>query len=117
MAKLLRDPAPGRFEFFTPLKDYLKASVDDLDRYLDESEAAMARGQIEGFVLMFPIADGKAFYRVIKEKPLTLQHIPFGDAYEIPAAHIRGLTMVDIKREMKFQKGMKELFSQKEAPV
>jgi hypothetical protein len=47
-------------------------------------------------IMSFPIADGKAFYKVIKERPLTLQHIPFGDAYEVYPALIKGLDAEDL---------------------
>lgn len=53
-------------------------------------------------IMSFPIADGKAMYKVVKEQPLTLQHIPFGDAYEVHPALIKGLDYRDLEahREM-----------------
>lgn len=56
---------------------------------------------IVGAIITFPVADGKAMYRVTDEDPLTLQHIPFGDKYRIPDAHIRGLRRQDIVQKMK----------------
>ena len=53
-------------------------------------------GEVVGLVLMFPAADGHAVYRVSKASPLTLQHVPFGDAWRVPPAHIRGLRRQDI---------------------
>ncbi len=36
---------------------------------------------------------------MIKENPLTLQHIPEGDAYEVPHALIRGLRYSDLENQ------------------
>lgn len=52
---------------------------------------------MKGRVVKWPVADGYAYYIVSETKPLTLQHIPFLDAYAIPAAHLRGLNLQDIK--------------------
>ena len=48
-------------------------------------------------IMHFPIADGQALYKVIKENPLTLQHIPVGDAYEVSNALLRGLRSSDLE--------------------
>lgn len=43
-----------------------------------------------------PVADGAAWYIVVKRKPLTLQHVDYSDAWHAPAALIRGLRLSDI---------------------
>ena len=43
------------------------------------------------------VADGRAMYYVRSERPLVLAHIPIGDAYQAPGAHIRGLRLADIR--------------------
>ena len=60
-------------------------------------------------IMSFPIADGKAFYKVVKEKPLTLQHIPFGDAYEAHPALIKGLDLDDLKAQRAIEAMWKSL--------
>ena len=70
-------------------------------------------GKLTGIVVKFPIADGHAFYRVSREKPFTLQHIPFGDAYQIPMAHIRGLRKADIVEMRRRDLAVKKLFAAK----
>ena len=59
-------------------------------------------GIVDGIV-RFPVADGFAVYRVVDDNPLTLQHIPIGDRYQIPDAHIRGLREEDIVQKLKHQ--------------
>lgn len=54
-------------------------------------------------IMTFPVCDGKALYFVMSEKPLVLQHIPFGDAYKIPDAHLRGLRIEDWKKQLQFR--------------
>jgi len=64
---------------------------------------------ILGCFVHFPIADGAAVYEVVKAKPLTLMHIPEGDAWQIPAAHMRGLTAADIERTLEFDRSWKRM--------
>ena len=51
-----------------------------------EDEAAKANNTLVGRFVQFPFADGYAFYKVkaIKKKIVTLDHIPFGDAWMLP---------------------------------
>ena len=61
-------------------------------------------------IFSHPYADGRAYYYIVTEKPLVLQHIPYGDAWQLPYAHIRGLRLSDIQAKRKWDKGMAELF-------
>ena len=61
-------------------------------------------GKVEGIVLRFPVADGHALYLVSGTNPLTLEHIPHGDAYRIPPAHIRGIGKRDILEQEKMRR-------------
>lgn len=70
-------------------------------------------GKVTGIIVKFPVADGYAFYRVSREKPLTLQHIPFGDGWQIPIAHIRGLRKADIIEMHRNALAVKKLFAAK----
>jgi len=63
-------------------------------------------GEVVGILLAFPVADGYAHYRVSKASPLTLQHVPYGDAWRIPAAHIRGLRKVDAIESERRRRGL-----------
>jgi len=64
-----------------------------------------------GKLLYFPYADGKAVYLVLGAQPLTLAHIPIGDAWQIPDAHIRGLRRQDVLDMIERDKELAELFS------
>lgn len=111
MAKLSNDPIEG----FDKLPgEGFSAYLDRTDKLLKElldKGTSLPDDQYEGTILSFPVADGKAMYLVQKTRPLTLQHIPAGDAWEIPAAHLRGLNMDDVREHAKRNKGMKALFS------
>jgi len=48
-------------------------------------------------VIHFPYADSHAQYLVVKDKPLRLMHLPFGDAWQVSAATIRGLRLGDVE--------------------
>jgi hypothetical protein len=100
MAKLLHEPYPGDWEW-KPGVDF-NEHHERTNKMLDEIAESMVR---------FPVADGYALYAVISLNPPILQHIPFGDAWQIPAAHIRGLTAKDIKSMLEREKSLKSLFS------
>jgi len=70
-----------------PLPSYL----DGWDAH-DEAFEAIPADRI----FSYPHADGYANYYIVSEKPLILQHIPYGDAWQLPYAHIRGLRLSDI---------------------
>ncbi len=104
MAVLSKAPCPGDWGQLPDekLDDYLKRTDAMLQCLLSKSRQAAAEDKAAGIVLQFPVADGHAFYVVVKEKPLTLQHIPFGDAWRIPAAHVRGLTLRDVRDQARW---------------
>lgn len=52
---------------------------------------------LTGRTIKFQVADGYAVYVVAKVNPLTLWHVGLGDGYSISSAHIRGLTLRDVK--------------------
>ena len=89
MAELQSEPYP------TP-------SLDEYDDYAEMYEAEMdlvdeLREDDDETVIRFPVADNYAIYRVSSWEPLTLQHVPTGDAYQIPRAHLRGLREEDVR--------------------
>lgn len=89
MAKLLTAPYPGAFTF---------VQGESWEEY-DKRQTAIAATIPWDRVMTFPVADGKACYLVVKEQPLTLQHIPYGDAWHINTAHMRGLRTADWERQ------------------
>jgi hypothetical protein len=88
---------------FKDIDASLKAHDAIEEALMKESDKATLENPV-GFIMMFPVADGKAVYRVSSAKPLTLQHVAVGDAWMIPTAHLRGLTMRDVAQQMSWSK-------------
>jgi hypothetical protein len=88
---------------------------------IGRGEAAIARLQAEsdaipdgtviGGLIWFPAADGRAYYKVVSEKPLKVMHIPYGDAWETNYATIRGLRVSDVQQHLERNRAIKELFA------
>lgn len=68
--------------------------MDSMEHIRMEEEALRA---LAVPLVRFPVADGYAVYAVPRLKPLVLYHIPIGDAYQITAAHMRGLRSKDLQ--------------------
>jgi hypothetical protein len=109
MAKLDPEPVPGFAWNIEGGRQYFERTKKKLQELIDKA-SQLRDQQVVGAVLRFPIADGYAFYLVTKERPLTLKHIPVGDAWEIPDAHMRGLTKKDILLHAKRERRLAELF-------
>ena len=114
MATLDKKPAPGDFEFCKgeSFDDHFKRTDAALHQLCDVSEN-LKPGEIVGAILRFPCADGYAMYRVSKEKPLTLQHIPYGDRWQVDPALIRGLRRVDVERMVEQNRRVSSIFAAK----
>lgn len=98
MARLAAKPVEGEWDMREG-EDYDAYSkrTDGMFKALADVDAAILDdGSVVGALLSFPVADGCAMYRVSKESPLTLEHVPCGDAWRIPDAHIRGIRKVDV---------------------
>ena len=52
------------------------------------------KGNLVGEVIHFPVNDGAAQYMVRSEKPLSLIHLPLGDAWKFPYVHLLNLSEV-----------------------
>lgn len=89
MARLTKDPCPG-FE---------KLDGEGWEDHHRRQERLLEEVRGRGTVLQFPVADGYAMYLVVSEKPLTLQHVPFCDGYQVSAATIRGVTMREVEQQ------------------
>ncbi len=103
MAKLHEYAYPGNWEWT------IRGDVDAEISRTDELFNAIDQDRI----VRFQIADGYAFYYVKSFSPLVLQLIPYGDSYQIPEAHMRGLRRADIEEMIEREKRLRELFSKK----
>lgn len=61
-----------------------------------------------GALIRFSVADGYALYVVSKDSPLTLRHVPYGDAYEAHPATVRGVTAETVRGELRQQRALAE---------
>lgn len=83
-----------------------KAALAELEKVSEE----VVRGDgtsVVGYLWATPRGDGMAIYRVKSESPLTLEHVPYGDAWDALAETIRGLRLSDIRREIDFERSWK----------
>lgn len=105
MAKLLSK----QFE----LTEYDIEDFDNWNEKIQEEEEEFEEVRENNPVIRFGVADGYAWYKVVElnedtnEEPV-LQHIPYMDAYQIPAAHIRGLRTEDVKQKLNQINAIKE---------
>jgi hypothetical protein len=66
------------------------------------------KGKNVGKVVRYQVADGYAEYMVVSMKPLSLVHIPLGDAYEFGFMHL--MTADEIEKNLHQQEVMANLF-------
>lgn len=78
---------------------------------LQRAAAARPKGSLVGALVNFGVADGYAVYLVAKEKPLTLRHVPYGDAYQVHHAMIRGLTIEDVRNIVGADERLNQVFA------
>lgn len=85
--------------------------TEEPDKYFKRTSAALEKIKKKWPIITFGVADGKAIYAVVSKKPLQLMHIPMGDAYQVPNAHIRGLRLKDVEVLIDRDKRMKAIFA------
>ena len=95
MARLLKSKAKGHWDK-QPWNGGAGCDCEDFRECWGKSSADVKAIGWEN-IMHFPIADGQALYKVVKENPLTLQHIPEGDAWQVSDALIRGLRYSDLE--------------------
>jgi len=111
MARLAKKPVEGEWNMRAgeDWKAYDKRTRE-MFKALALADKAVPAGGVVGVLMSFPIADGSAMYRVSKESPLTLEHLPYGDAWQIPEAHIRGIRKADVLEQVRRNRAMDKLF-------
>jgi len=100
-----RDAAVGYDGFDKVMKEHTK-TLDALQKASDKLKV----GEIVGFLLSIPWADGYAYYLVTNDEPLTLQPVLVHDAWQVPYYQIRGLRKSDIVNRQKSAKKIGKLF-------
>ena len=85
MARLAQEPYP-----IAEGKDHETIAL------LRQRSNSLPHGEVVGALLKYQRADGYAYYLVVKDRPLTLQHVPVFDGYGVEPELIRGLTLLDV---------------------
>lgn len=91
------EPIPGYKDF----SDLMKAEdkkLRELEAISEKIDYNNPKASLVGAIVSFPVGDGGAYYIVTKDKPLTLAHIPFGDAYHAMWPTIKGVTAAWIRQ-------------------
>lgn len=114
MARLNPTPYPGFEQEPGETFDACLKRTTALLGQLQATSDALPEGAIVGGLLDFPRGDGKAFYLVTSAKPLTLQHVPFGDAYRVDPVTGRTLQVLDVQERLGQRRKMRALFGRKE---
>jgi hypothetical protein len=109
MARLTPAEHPGFPQTYTATN--LAKQAASLQRLQQRSDK-LAKGKVVGALLDWSVADGKALYLVVKEKPLTLQHIPYGDGYRVAPETIRGLRRQDVLHQLQMRKAFRAALQQ-----
>ena len=84
-------------EWLTDLAEWCKTNTD-------------SRSDLIGEIVRFPRGDGSAAYMVWRTNPLTLLHIPLGDAWDLPDYQMRGLRVKDVKELVRQDRALGDLF-------
>ena len=71
---------------------------------LQKASDKLKSGEVKGFLLPIPWADGYAYYLVTNDNPLTLQPVLVHDEWQVPYYMIRGLRVADILKRQKARK-------------
>lgn len=93
-----------------------EAKYEKLEQELELASSEATKENLVGFLYTTPIADGEAKYRVIKDNgdnDITLQHINIGDAWNAPAALLRGLKRNDLLQLMRWNESLNSLKTNK----
>lgn len=84
---------------------------EEIKKVATKLREAAPNDPLAGEEIIFQVADGYARYLVKRSKPLELVHLCVGDGYQVPSAHIRGLTLADVRREVEWVRKLDKVFS------
>lgn len=114
MAKVYNPPSdikvPSLFDFIKPKFDRVayEAAEQNYIAEVKEYLKAWADKPSFGEVISFQVADGYALYLVADLKPVTLVHLPLGDAWHYEGAS--KLTAKNVLALIERQKSLREIF-------
>jgi hypothetical protein len=105
MAQLANKPCPGDWSFEGD--DWYERHGKQFKALHEAAQKVDPAGSLVGALVEFPWADGSAIYRVSKDKPLILQHVPVFDAWQVPYTQIRGLRRADVIAQVESSRRLK----------
>lgn len=87
----------------------IKVTRSEFDALLAEADA-LPHGDTKGAIISFCVADGNAYYRVVKARPLVLEHIqvPHGGDYALADFLIKTLRLYEVERLVQVQRHCRE---------
>lgn len=104
MAQVIGTPYPGEWDFNMGTG---KAKCDGEGFRTYFARVNLLMREIPSHrVVRFHVADSWAYYYVVSLKPLLLQHIPYGDGYEITTEQMFGLKREDVEQMIKYDAGI-----------
>ncbi len=113
-----RDP-PSLMDFISEKQDGRRIDIEALGdaekKWLEELAEwchtnTDSRSELIGETIRFPRGDGSAQYMVFRTKPLSLLHIPLGDAWDLPDYQLCGLRVKDVRELVRRDRALGELF-------
>lgn len=110
MAQLAKKACPGDWSFDG---DWDKRHSEQYKKLEEAASRVDPDVSLVDALVSFPWADGSAIYRITKDKPLILQHVPVHDAWEVPYPQIRGLRRADAVAMVKAVNELNKLFAPK----
>ena len=113
MGKIYSAPKEIAVPSYTNFKcyDLYEKACDEYVEKIQEYARKLNPCPEAGEIVYFPVADGQAQYVVVSLKPVTLIHLDIGDAWDFQYAN--RLTASDIRKKIKAQKVIQELFKNK----
>jgi hypothetical protein len=114
MARLSNMSYPGDWEFAegTDINEYFKKQ-DAQYAAIIAAQPAPDSPSLVNALLSFPRGDGYALYVVVKDKPLTLAHVPMGDAWDVDECTLRGVTATYVRKSLVRAAALRKLFTKK----
>jgi hypothetical protein len=87
----LNEVPPG-YKSWMEVYDAQDKKLQELLAASEKVDYRNPKGSLKGAVIAFPRGDGSAYYIVTKDRPLTVAHIPFCDAWTTDWPTINGVT-------------------------
>jgi len=116
MAKAFDPPVGYEFSYKNYIHDNWKEIEDEYINRLKKfcKSNPNSKSPLLGEIIRFPVADGHAIYMVAETSPLSLIHVPIGDAWQANPCLISGIRLKDVKEKIQRQKRIKKLIDKKQ---